>query len=541
MAYADRTAVTGAPIDLTFVKVIDLPALPQGQFSNTRPIFLAGTTRQVSQTPDTICSNMPCLWADSYDSDIPTFTGLLAMGVAHADYALREAGTGASDEYSEYFEKQGYIDRLYVGMNQTFTPAGFGYSDPTIDLEFQRQVLGDFTGGAASPVSANATETQSVTFEDYLNSASVSYIGASLASTTDAPEALFIFNPQYADGPDLTPSTEDQDRIGAFKVGATGAIELVSLFRTDEVAYPDQGGNWTVWAQCRDDVHHYFIRGGASASVVSYTSCVESSWGTYTYANYTPQFDDPDLPAGLGALLSGADANYRYLTIYGTDAGFLISYLKLNVDTWEPKFILVDREWTTVQHIVATAGDATAATILAQGVLISPPDEGWFAEAAISMMTDSGYVWMIGGTPDVPLIVEARFDVPEDTTYCIPFIVGHGYCSRAQILRPATAQEGMAQSGPILGKLRRTTYAAPLLADTQGMSMGVDFLQMRPLAFKSPGGTVDLSPQETFSGVYWGTVDADSNYDNMWCWEVCRPYPCTVVAVEIQHKTNENT
>ncbi len=135
-------------------------------------------------------------------------------------------------------------------------------------------------------------------------------------------------------------------------------------------------------------------------------------------------------------------------------------------------------------------------------------------------------------------------------TYCAPFAVGHTYCSRAQILRPVTAQESMTQTGPSLGKLRRSTYAGVLLADTQGMSMGVDFLTMRPLAFKrdngigrAGGGVTTLPLTQTFSGVYGmalGTVDADSNYDNMWCWEVCRPYPCTVVAVEIQHKTNEN-
>jgi hypothetical protein len=78
--------------------------------------------------------------------------------------------------------------------------------------------------------------------------------------------------------------------------------------------------------------------------------------------------------------------------------------------------------------------------------------------------------------------------------------------------------------------------------------MGVDFLTMRPLELKTnngigqAGGRVSTLPlTQTFSGVHWDTVDADSNYDNMWCWEVCRPYPCTVVAVELQHKTNENT
>lgn len=132
-------------------------------------------------------------------------------------------------------------------------------------------------------------------------------------------------------------------------------------------------------------------------------------------------------------------------------------------------------------------------------------------------------------------------------TYCAPFAVGHTYCSRAQILRPVTPNEGMTQTGPGLGKYRRTTDAMVLLADTQGMSMGVDFLDMRPLQFKTNngigqagGGVTTLPLTETFSGVYKGQVDADSNFDNMWCWEVCRPYPCTVVAVELQHKTNEN-
>lgn len=397
MSYTDRTATTGSPIALTFAKVIDLPPLPQSQFGLTTPIFLAGHTREISLQPDTISSNMPTLWADSYDSSAPAFTGNLVMGVAHADYAIREAGTGASDQNSEYFEKQGYIDHLYVGMNRTLAVAGLDYYDPTVSLEFQRQVLGGFTGGSASVVSASETETQSITFEDYLNNIYTSYIGASLASTTSAPEALFIFNPDYADGPDLTPTTEDQDKIGAFKVGASGAVTLVGLFKTDAGANPEQGAQKTILAQCRDGTHHYFIRG---AGFASYTSCLETAWGTFTYSNYTPKFSDPDLPADLETLLSDGDANYRYVSIYGTDVGFLISYKKFNGSTWDPKWVLVDKGWTTVQHIVATAGDATATTVLAQGV-------GNTSAADINMMMEGGYAWIIGGTPNMPLIVEA--------------------------------------------------------------------------------------------------------------------------------------
>lgn len=124
--------------------------------------------------------------------------------------------------------------------------------------------------------------------------------------------------------------------------------------------------------------------------------------------------------------------------------------------------------------------------------------------------------------------------------YCAPFAVGHTFTSQGQILRPATPQEAQTQSGPAQGKKRRMTYAAPLLFDAQGVSMGVDFLKMRTLDLKSPGGTVSIPLTQTFSGVYWGTVDADENYDNMWCWQITRPYPCTVVSVECQLKTNEN-
>ncbi len=170
---------------------------------------------------------------------------------------------------------------------------------------------------------------------------------------------------------------------------------------------------------------------------------------------------------------------------------------------------------------------------------------GQFDSAFVNRMQD------ITGEPGAGVIPGATpplLKLSFGLQYCAPFFVGHTYCSRAQILRPATPQEGMAQTGAIQGKFRRATAAGVLLADTQGMSMGVDFLTMRPLAFKTNngigqagGGVTALPLTETFSGVYWGPVDADSNYDNMWCWEVCRPYPCTVVAVELQHKTNENT
>jgi hypothetical protein len=143
-----------------------------------------------------------------------------------------------------------------------------------------------------------------------------------------------------------------------------------------------------------------------------------------------------------------------------------------------------------------------------------------------------------GGT--IPAATPPFMKLSFAKTYCAPFLIGHTYCSQGQILRPVTPNESMTQTGPSLGKYRRATSSGVLFNDAQGVKVGVDFLTMRTCDFKSMGGTVSIPLTETFSGIYWSTVDANSNYDNMWCWEVCRPYPCTVVAVELQHKTNEN-
>ena len=159
-----------------------------------------------------------------------------------------------------------------------------------------------------------------------------------------------------------------------------------------------------------------------------------------------------------------------------------------------------------------------------------------FDSAFSDRMQDGSHVPGGSNIAAVPPFLKLSFA----ETYCAPFIVGHTYCSKAQILRPVTPNESMTQTGPSLGKYRRSSSAGVLFNDSQGVKIGVDFLTMRTCDFKSTGGTVSIPLTQTFSGIYWSPVDANSNYDNMWCWEVCRPYPCTVVAVEVQHKANEN-
>jgi hypothetical protein len=122
----------------------------------------------------------------------------------------------------------------------------------------------------------------------------------------------------------------------------------------------------------------------------------------------------------------------------------------------------------------------------------------------------------------------------------VPAVVGYNYISKGQILRPVIPQDGGWQTGPGQGKLRRSHYAAPLMANSQGTQMGVDFATMRPMNFKSPGGTVPLAANVLFSGVYWDQVDDGYSFDSMWCWQTTRPYPTTVVSVEVMVKGQDN-
>lgn len=389
MAYADRIAVTGDPIPITFAKIIDLPQIGDGAFGTT-PFFFSGKNGQFPSYNNIEVSNMPALWLESYDKlGDGVFTGLLAMGVSHGDYAIREAGTGATEDNSEFYDKQGYIDTMFAGFNWNLV-ADVGL---TLDITFQRQVLGGYTGGVAGVIAANAEETQTITFDHTLHTFFPMTWVPGLDSTTGSPAALAVFDVNYT-----VSTAERQDKVGALRFAPSGAVTIKGLFVTDIAIEPTQGGQRYIQAHCKDSTHHYFL-GHAALDQASLTICTEVDWGdALDYANYTPKFDDPDLPVLFSDIISSTSP-YQWVATYGTDQGFLISYKKLISAVWQPRFILVDRGWTTVQHIVPTAGDATATTILAQGV---GPDN----ENAINMTMDSGFAWLIGGTPAAPLLVE---------------------------------------------------------------------------------------------------------------------------------------
>lgn len=120
---------------------------------------------------------------------------------------------------------------------------------------------------------------------------------------------------------------------------------------------------------------------------------------------------------------------------------------------------------------------------------------------------------------------------PGSPPWAVPICVGTTFTSQGQILRTIAPQEAGAQNGPALGKTRRTQMMAMLFRRSQGVSIGTDFAALHAIRFSSPGGT-PYAVNVLFSGVKWDTLDDQYSFDSMVCWQVTRPYPVTIAAVE---------
>lgn len=116
-------------------------------------------------------------------------------------------------------------------------------------------------------------------------------------------------------------------------------------------------------------------------------------------------------------------------------------------------------------------------------------------------------------------------------TYNVPAVAGFPFVSQWQILRPNTQAESGALTGPAFGKTRRSHQYAVMLHNARGISIGTDFITMRPLVLKTSGRRTDLPITSLFSGTIQDTLEDDYSFDSMIALQVSRPYPCTVLVV----------
>lgn len=129
---------------------------------------------------------------------------------------------------------------------------------------------------------------------------------------------------------------------------------------------------------------------------------------------------------------------------------------------------------------------------------------------------------------DVSAVVP--YDCGGGNTLVVPACIGSTYTTNCQIVRPVAPQESGAANGPAFAKTRRAHEFGALLLNTQGISFGTDFTNMRPAEFRTPGGTA-YAATSLFSGTYEGTVEDDYSFDSMLCWSVSRPFPATVLSI----------
>ena len=204
---------------------------------------------------------------------------------------------------------------------------------------------------------------------------------------------------------------------------------------------------------------------------------------------------------------------------------------------------------TTVQWIDTIAGTTTVLTI----ANVTPQGQQFYGPGGLITAVN----YFDSGSPPTPVAAApcttsftnhwGYFQaVPSVATPTYsPFVVGYTYPTKGQVLRVIDPQASGTPTGPSMGKTRKIAECAWLLKDASGVSFGVDFDLMRPAELKwngvkgDPQAVLPMPANQTYDNIVWDKVDSDWNFDSMPCWQVTRPYPCTVVAVEGFQQTSE--
>lgn len=115
-----------------------------------------------------------------------------------------------------------------------------------------------------------------------------------------------------------------------------------------------------------------------------------------------------------------------------------------------------------------------------------------------------------------------------------PTVWGLPYNSDLQLLRP----EAGASDGTALGKLRRIHRVALLLLSAGSFSYGNSFSN---LTYYDQRKTTDpiSTAVPLFSGVLQLSLDMDTDYDNLFCFRVSDPTPCTILATTLFLETQD--
>lgn len=250
-------------------------------------------------------------------------------------------------------------------------------------------------------------------------------------------------------------------------------------------------------------------------------------------------YDETD--GNLIALVQGSDSTFRLIKINATTAAVMWkATVTASVDFHTSRvrggsFSYIDgtsMPWTLKQFNTLT------------GALITNPTEASIGPSLYS--TDDRLGQLVINTNDIGATDWATFGpstapgagtITPAVVYSSAAAVGFNYVSRGQMLRAISPQESGARNGPALGKTRRTHMIAAQLAQTQGIYFGSVFdnaqlpTRIAPLT-TYPGSTAVLPLNQLYAGVLWMPIEDPYGFDGMVAWEIKRPYPATVLAIE---------
>ncbi len=123
-------------------------------------------------------------------------------------------------------------------------------------------------------------------------------------------------------------------------------------------------------------------------------------------------------------------------------------------------------------------------------------------------------------------------------------VIGLPFVSQGQRLRAATREDVRSDAGAALGMTRRTHMAAVLIQDAVVMRFGTLLTptptgNMFPADFKQADDATDIASGTMFSGVYVTPLEDGYTFDGALCWQIDRPWPCTILAVSQFLKAEE--
>ena len=273
--------------------------------------------------------------------------------------------------------------------------------------------------------------------------------------------------------------------------------------------------------------------GGGKVGVITPADVV-NTWTSIGMG--APVLDETD--GNLIMLVSGSDSTYRLIKVSTSDAAVLWKLqVSANVDFHTARirggrmsFLDGGSSPYTLRSINTLTGADTTQNTTAFGPGPFSTDD---KSGTIVVNLNTG-----AGSPPTNWVTlgPAAGTLTPAVTYKAPVALGFNYASRGQLLRRVDPEETGARNGPALGKTRRTHMAAYQLAQTGVGSFyyGTDFgsTQHKATLMTYPGATQPLALTQMYAGVFWTTIEDTYGFDGMISWEIKRPYPAAVVAVQ---------